>query len=118
MCRKLTLTGWVLLINEEYEQARVLAALLASVTFMVLHFAIKPHGRPADGALVTMAELALVLIYTCVLLIKTCDFSSIGTADRAALLDGPQGSDILRAVRRRSNRILSTWIPHSAVNAF
>ena len=29
-----------------------------------------------------MAELALILIYTCVLLIKSCDMSSVGTAYR------------------------------------
>ena len=99
MCRTLTLTGWVLLVNEEFEQARVLAALLVSVTFLALHFSIKPLRRPEDGALMTMAELTLVLVYTCVLLIKTCDFSSIGTAERGALLNGPQGSAISRAVR-------------------
>eukprot|EP00966_Prymnesium_polylepis_P270452 6247698-Prymnesium_polylepis.1 len=34
MCRKLTLTGWVLLIGEEFEQARILVALIVSTTFL------------------------------------------------------------------------------------
>ena len=42
MCRKLTLTGWVLLIGYDSEQARVLIALLVSITFLALHFTIKP----------------------------------------------------------------------------
>jgi hypothetical protein len=29
-----------------------------------------------------LAELALILIYTCALLIKSCDMSSVGTAHR------------------------------------
>eukprot|EP00966_Prymnesium_polylepis_P238306 5511682-Prymnesium_polylepis.1 len=45
MCRKLALTGWVLLIGEDYEQARVLVALLVSVSFMAIHLAIKPLKR-------------------------------------------------------------------------
>ena len=45
MCRKLTLTGWVLLITEEYEQARVLVALLVSIAFLALHLSIKPLKR-------------------------------------------------------------------------
>ena len=33
-------------------------------------------ARPEDGVLMTMVELSLVLIYICVLLIKTCAMSS------------------------------------------
>ena len=42
MCRKLTLTGWVLLISEEAEQARVNVALLVSIIFIVLRLSLKP----------------------------------------------------------------------------
>ena len=36
MCRKLALTGWVLLIPEEFEKARALTAILVSVTSLTL----------------------------------------------------------------------------------
>jgi len=75
MCRKLTLTGWVLLIKEESEQARVLVALLVSITFLSLHLSIKPLRRSDDAALTALAHLTLILIYICTLLIKTCDVS-------------------------------------------
>ena len=34
MCRKLVLCGWVLLISEHAEQARLVVALLVSITFL------------------------------------------------------------------------------------
>eukprot|EP00966_Prymnesium_polylepis_P148230 3424137-Prymnesium_polylepis.1 len=42
MCRKLILTGWVLLISEHAEQARVNVALLVSILFIVLRLSLKP----------------------------------------------------------------------------
>jgi hypothetical protein len=45
MFRKLTLTGWVLLIHDEAEQARVLVALLVSVGFLALRLTVKPCKR-------------------------------------------------------------------------
>ena len=39
--------GWVLLIGEEHEQARVLLAILASVFFLALHFSFQPLKRYA-----------------------------------------------------------------------
>ena len=102
MCRKLTLTGWVLLLSEETEQARVIVALLVSISFLALHFSIMPFqryalpriarwlrtplfhaeppadpGRPEDSLLMVMIELSLIFIYICVLLIKSCDMSSV-----------------------------------------
>jgi len=76
MCRKLTLTAWVLLIGEQSEQARVLLALLVSSFFLILHLSIRPLKRVEDGVLMTLVEVALVLVYTSVLLIKACDVSS------------------------------------------
>ncbi|KAL1527507.1 hypothetical protein AB1Y20_008897 [Prymnesium parvum] len=76
MCRKLVLTGWVLLIPEKSEQARVLVALLVSILFLSLHLAAKPHRRPEDGVLMTIVHLTLILVYLCVLVIKTCNASS------------------------------------------
>ena len=51
-------------------------ALLVSVTFLALHLFVKPLKRALDGALMALIELALILIYTCVLLIKTCEESA------------------------------------------
>ena len=45
MCRKLTLTGWVLMIRGESEQARVLVALLVSLVFLSLHLSVRPLRR-------------------------------------------------------------------------
>lgn len=45
MCRKLVLTGWVLLIGEDAEMARVLVAILLNVVFLCLHFSLKPFRR-------------------------------------------------------------------------
>jgi hypothetical protein len=95
MCRKLTLTGWVLLISERAEQARVLVAILVSVGFLTLRLSIKPLLRFArhcdmsqttiscdtlhvlcrneDMALAMLIEMALICIYICVLLIKSCE---------------------------------------------
>ena len=45
MCRKLTLVGWVLIIREESEQARILVALLVSIAFLTFRLSIKPTRR-------------------------------------------------------------------------
>jgi hypothetical protein len=45
MCRKLILTGWVLLISEDAEQARVMVALLVSITFFGLNLRFRPLRR-------------------------------------------------------------------------
>jgi len=76
MLRKLTLTGAVVLISEEFEQARVLVAILVSVMFLALRLTIKPFQRTEDAALMASIELALVLTYVCILLIKACEISS------------------------------------------
>jgi hypothetical protein len=91
MIRKLVLTGGVLMIGDgESELARVLAALLFSIVFLAVHFSVKPLKRPVDGALTTLIELGLVLAYTCVLVIKTCEGApetrrSYGFGDDAAV---------------------------------
>jgi len=76
MCRKLTLTGWVLLIPSDTELARVLVALLVSIAFLALQLSLKPFKRPEDGTLMMVVQLVLVLVYTCVALIKTCNLSA------------------------------------------
>ena len=76
MCRKLALTGWLLIIGEAYEQARVLAALLISISFLALHLSIQPLQRLEDGAVMVLVELALIFLYTNVLLVKSCSLSS------------------------------------------
>ena len=50
MLRKLTLTGFVLLIPEEHELSRALAALLISQLFLNLQWALKPFKRSARMA--------------------------------------------------------------------
>jgi hypothetical protein len=45
MFRKLFLTGFVLLIDEGSEQARILVAILVSVTFLALQLTVRPHKR-------------------------------------------------------------------------
>lgn len=37
--------GWILLISEDAEQARVIVALIVSVAFLSLHLTIKPLRR-------------------------------------------------------------------------
>ena len=82
MLRKITLTGVVLVIGEEVEQARVLAALLVSIAFLALHLTVQPLRRAEDGAMMMLAEVSLILVYLCVLLIKSCDFSSVRRTER------------------------------------
>ena len=105
MCRKLTMTGWVLMIEEDAEHARVLVALLVSIVFLALELVVDPlkrwvwvgartETRRASAAafnpyppplppfrmdnriLMTLVHLSLVLVYTCVLLVKACDASA------------------------------------------
>eukprot|EP00966_Prymnesium_polylepis_P156486 3615528-Prymnesium_polylepis.2 len=45
MCRKLSICGWVLLIQDEAEQARIVMALLVSFLFLVLRLVLKPLKR-------------------------------------------------------------------------
>ena len=45
MTRKLSICGWVLLIEESSEQARLLVALLLSVTFLSVRLALRPFRR-------------------------------------------------------------------------
>jgi hypothetical protein len=51
------------LIAEDFEQARVIVALLVSVAFLSLHFAVRPVLRTENSGLMTLADLALILIY-------------------------------------------------------
>jgi hypothetical protein len=49
MCRKLTMTGWVLMVKEDAEHARVLVALLVSIVFLVLELVVNPLKRCVGG---------------------------------------------------------------------
>ena len=84
-----------MLIGEESEQARVLVALLVSITFLALSLAIKPHQRAEDRALATMIELGLIVTYLCVLLIKSCDPRSVWM--NAAEISATDAEAIVRA---------------------
>eukprot|EP00966_Prymnesium_polylepis_P181728 4209780-Prymnesium_polylepis.1 len=73
--RKLILCGCVMVIPEEAEQARVIAALFVSIIFFGLNLRFQPLRRTADGSLTTLLHLALILVCTCVLMIKSCELS-------------------------------------------
>ena len=75
MLRKITLTGFALLISEANEHARVLLALCVSITFLVLQLILKPFVSEVDDALAGMVQLVLVLLYLAILLLKTCELS-------------------------------------------
>jgi len=75
MCRKLTLVGFVLLIGEESDQARVLVALFVCTTFLALQMGVKPFKRDVDSTLMITIQLALILTYVCILVIKACHTS-------------------------------------------
>ena len=47
MCRKLILTGWVLLIHGDAEQARVIVAIFVSISFFGLNLRFRPQQRYA-----------------------------------------------------------------------
>ena len=47
MCRKLALTGWLLLIQDNAEHARILAALVVSFVFLAMRLTLKPLKRCA-----------------------------------------------------------------------
>ena len=108
MCRKLVLSGWVLLISEKAEQARVLVALFVSIAFLAMRFSLRPLRRCAtlptqaqsssvalaplccplcrseDAVLATLNDLVLVLLYQCVLVLKTEDLQSVASRTPAA----------------------------------
>ena len=75
MLRKITLTGFVLLISEANEHARVLLALCVSITFLVLQMTLQPFQSDVDDALAGLVHLVLVLLYLSIMLLKTCDLS-------------------------------------------
>jgi len=74
--RKLTVTSFVMLIDEEHEQARVLLALLVSIIFLSLEIWVQPFRRIADNWLAHVSNLALVLVYLAILVFKVCDGDS------------------------------------------
>ena len=76
MIRKISITGWVLIVSEEYEHLRVLLALVVSITSLALHLALKPFVSAADNAIAATMQLCLVILYLTVLLIKFCDLGA------------------------------------------
>ena len=49
MLRKLTVTSFVMLIDEQHRQARVLVALLVSILFLSLEIWVQPFRRGEDN---------------------------------------------------------------------
>ena len=48
MLRKISLTGFVLVISEDFEHLRVLVALVISITSLVLQLGIKPFRSAVE----------------------------------------------------------------------
>ena len=73
MCRKLALTGWVLLIPEDFEQARVISAILITVGAIAfvgcifqLFYNVPPApvlGVPLTAVIGTVSGPAFVLLF-------------------------------------------------------
>ena len=63
---------------------RVLVALFVSIAFLALQLSVTPHRRAEDGVLTALVNLGLVVVYTNVLLIKSCDQSSMSVTSREA----------------------------------
>eukprot|EP00966_Prymnesium_polylepis_P004455 102562-Prymnesium_polylepis.1 len=61
MSRKLILTGWVLLIREDFEQARVVLALLVSVAFLAVRLTVRPVRRADNSVVTAILDLALII---------------------------------------------------------
>ncbi|KAL1507405.1 hypothetical protein AB1Y20_008247 [Prymnesium parvum] len=76
MCRKLALTGWVLLINEQIVLLRVVVAVLICIMFFIIRLSIQPLQRTDDTFIALSVDIALTIVYITVLLIKGCDVSS------------------------------------------
>ena len=71
--RKLTVTSFVMLIDEQHAGARVLVALLVSILFLSLEIWVQPFRRDEDNWLAHMSNLALAISYLTVLVFKMCD---------------------------------------------
>ena len=74
--RKLTLTGFVLLVPRETKLGRVIIAQSVSIAFLMLQLVCKPYRRAVDNWLMTFVQLALVLLFQAVLAIVTCDLDA------------------------------------------
>ena len=107
LLRKLTLTGFVLLINEEHDLARALVAVLISLIFFAGQWAMKPFKRSLNNWLAAAAHLCLTLIFLGVLLLKVCDASSEACADLGL---GEGGDGIFLAILVISITAISSMI--------
>lgn len=75
LLRKLTLTGFVLFIDEKYVLGRSLAALLMSLAFCAAHDLIQPYRTYADNLLAKISHYAVTLVFLAVLMLKVCNES-------------------------------------------
>ena len=74
--RKTFLIAFVLRIEETYILLRPLLAMLVSLVFLSVQWALKPFKRAADDWLSAFLQLALTLIFACVLLLSVCESDS------------------------------------------
>uniref|UniRef100_A0A7S0J4D0 TIR domain-containing protein n=1 Tax=Calcidiscus leptoporus TaxID=127549 RepID=A0A7S0J4D0_9EUKA len=90
--RKSILTGFVLLIPRQHDLGRVVVALLVCGAFLVTQMLISPFRRASDNLLAAAAQLALLIIYLAVLLVKVCK-SSADTCEQFGL--GESGGGVV-----------------------
>ena len=77
-------------MSEDHEQARVLVSLLVSITFLSFELSIRPLRQVEDHILAAVVQLALIILYTSILLIKVCFSSSVACAP-FGFGDSPKG---------------------------
>jgi len=64
-------------IRGSSEQARVIVAIIVSITFFGLNLRFQPLREQDNASLATLSHLALILLYMCVLTVKTCELSPV-----------------------------------------
>ena len=73
--RKLTLTGFILLVPWETKLGRIIIAQSVSLLFLTLQLVCKPYKRSEDNWLMVFVQLALVVLFQAILAIMTCDLA-------------------------------------------
>ncbi|KAL1511659.1 hypothetical protein AB1Y20_004949 [Prymnesium parvum] len=63
LIQRTTLTGWLLLINFELRFIRLLAALVVSISFLIILLALKPYKRSFDYTMAAGCQILFVCIF-------------------------------------------------------
>jgi hypothetical protein len=83
LLRRLSCTGWVLLISQEASFARVVVALGASLAVLLGTAVASPYRREEDNWLGIFNQLATVIILMCVEIIRVVDARHVINAEQA-----------------------------------